>query len=146
MFNPILASIMLYSKLYERFYSLRIKIANTTGEFFSFHPNRLYLGAAAIAQGASWWLASYIYRNLAGDLLVLHYNVDFGIDWIGDQNLIFYFPLIGLSFLLVSIILLFIFGPGRNFRIQSHYLMGGMILGNLGMLAALTLVYIINFR
>lgn len=146
MFNPILASIMLYSKLYERFYSFRIKIANATGEFFSFHPNRLYLGVAVVIQAASWWLASYIYKNLAGDLLVLHYNVDFGIDWIGDQNLIFYFPAVGLAFLILSMILLFVFGPGKNFRIQSHYLMGGMILGNLGMLTALVLVYIINFR
>ena len=146
MFNPILASIMLYSKLYERFYSFRVKIANITGEFFSFHPNRIYLGVAAIIQAASWWLAYYIFKNLTGDLLVLHYNVDFGIDWVGDQNIIFYFPLIGLAFLLISIILLFIFGPGRNFRIQSHYLMGGMMLANLGMLASLVLVYIINFR
>lgn len=146
MFKPILASIMLYSKLYERFYSFRIKIANITGEFFSFHPNRLYLAGVAIVQAASWWLSYYIYKNLTGDLLVLHYNVDFGIDWVGDQNLIFYFPTIGLAFLLLSIVLLFIFGPGRNFRIQSHYLMAGMLLANLGMLTSLILVYVINFR
>lgn len=146
MFNPILASIMLYSKLYERFYSFRVKIANITGEFFSFHPNRLYLAAVTVVQAVSWWLSYYIYKNLTGNLLVLHYNVDFGIDWIGDQGVIFYFPEIGLIFLLLSIILLFIFGPGRNFRIQSHYLMGGMVLANLGMLASLVLVYIINFR
>jgi hypothetical protein len=137
---------MLYSKLYERFYSLRIKIANITGEFFSFHPNRLYLIAITLVQAASWWLSYYVYKNLTGDLLVLHYNVDFGIDWVGDQNLIFYFPMIGLIFLFLSIILLFIFGPGRHFRIQSHYLMASAVLANLGMLASIILVYIINFR
>ena len=137
---------MLYSKLYERFYSLRVKIANSAGEFFSFFPNRLYLIAAVIIQAASWWLAYYIFKNLTGDLLVLHYNVDFGIDWVGDLNNIFYFPLVGLAFLLLSIILLFIFGPGRHFRAQSHFLMIGMVLGNLGMLVSLLLVYIINFR
>lgn len=137
---------MLYSKLYERFYSLRVKTANVAGEFFSFYPNRLYLTAAVIIQAASWWLAYYIFNNLTGDLLVLHYNVDFGIDWVGDLNNIFYFPLVGLAFLLLSVILLFIFGPGRHFRAQSHYLMIGMVLGNLGMLVSLLLVYIINFR
>lgn len=146
MFNPILASIMLYSKLYERFYSFRVKIANTTGEFFSFYPNRLYLAGTVLVQAASWWLSYYIYKNLTSDLLVLHYNVDFGIDWIGDPNIIFYFPLIGLSFLLLSIIMLFIFGPGKHFRISSHYLMAGMLLANLGMLTSLILVYLINFR
>lgn len=137
---------MLYSKLYERFYSFRLKIATTAGEFFSFRANRIYLIITLVIQGISWWLSYYIYKNLVGELLVLHYNVDFGIDWIGDQNLIFYLPLVSLIFLILSIILLFIFGPGRNFRFQSHYLMGGMVLGNLGMLTALLLVYIINFR
>ena len=137
---------MLYSKLYERFYSFRVKIANTTGEFFSFYPNRLYLAAVIAVQAVSWWLSFYIYKNLASNLLVLHYNVDFGIDWISDPNTIFYFPVVGLIFLLLSIIVLFIFGPGRNFRIQSHYLMAGMVLANLGMLISLILVYIINFR
>jgi len=145
-FKPILASIMLYSKLYERFYSLRIKIANITGEFFSFHPNRWYLGGTVLIQAASWWLSSFIFKNLTGDSLVLHYNVDFGIDWIGDPSTIFYFPAIGLLFLVLSIILLFVFGPGRHFRIESHYLMAGMVLANLGMLSSLVLVYIINFR
>jgi len=145
-FNPILASIMLYSKLYERFYSLRIKIANTTSEFFSFYPNRLYLIAAVFVQAVAWWLAYYIFKNLTSDLLVLHYNVDFGIDWIGDPNLVFYLPLIGLLFLLLSVIALLIFGPGRHFRIQAHYLMAGMVLANLGILASLVLVYVINFR
>ena len=137
---------MLYSKLYERLYSGRVKIAKMTGEFFSFRPNRIYLIITALIQGFAWWLAYYIFKNLTGDLLVLHYNVDFGIDWVGDLNSIFYFPAIGLAFLLLSIIMLFIFGPGRHFRAQSHYLMGGAVLANVGMLAALLLIYMINFK
>jgi len=137
---------MLYSKLYEHFYSLRLKIANTFSDFFGFRPNLVYLSAIALIQVGSWWLAYYIFKHLTGNLLVLHYNVDFGIDWVGDLNLIFYFPLLGFLFLIVSVILLFIFGVGRHFRLQSHYLMAGVVLANLGMLSALVLVYIINFR
>lgn len=137
---------MLYSKLYERFYSFRTKIANITGEFFSFRPNRIYLALIVVIQSFSWWLTSYIYRHLSSDLLVLHYNVDFGIDWIGDRGLIFYFPLISLAFLLISLIMLAVFGPGKNFRIQSHYLLSGVILANLGILVALILIYTTNFR
>jgi hypothetical protein len=137
---------MLYSKLYERFYSFSSKIKASSGEFFGFWSNRIYLGLVIICQVCSWWLSYYIFKNLASDLLVLHYNVDFGIDWVGDPNLIFYFPLIALAFLLLSVVLLFIFGPGRHFRFQSHYLMLGAVLANLGMLTALILVYIINFR
>lgn len=137
---------MLYSKLYERFYSFRLKIATASGEFFGFWPNRIYLAVIFLLQIISWWLSYHIFRNLTGDLLVLHYNVDFGINWVSDLNLIFYFPGLGLLFLLVSIILLFIFGPGRHFRFNSHLLMAGAVLSNLGMLTALILIYIINFR
>ena len=137
---------MLYSKLYERFYSLRSKIATTSGEFFGFWPNRVYLAIIVLCQGFALWLSYYIFKNLASDLLVLHYNVDFGIDWVGDPNLIFYFPALAFLSLIISVTLLFIFGPGRHFRFQSHYLMLGTVLANLGMLAALVLVYIINFR
>ena len=137
---------MLYSKFYERFYSLRLKVANTFSDFFGFWPNLVYLSIIFLVQMASWWLSYYIFKNLAGNLLVLHYNVDFGIDWISDPNSIFYFPLLGLLFLFLSLVLIFVFGPGRHSRFQSHSLMSGAVLANLGMLAALTLVYIINFR
>ncbi len=145
-FSLILASFMLYSKLYERLYSFRLKIATVSGEFFGFWSNRIYLIITVFLQAVSWWLAYYIFKNLTGGLLVLHYNVDFGIDWIGDLNLIFYFPVLGFLFLLLSIVLLFIFGPGRHFRFQSHYLMSGAVLANFGMLTALILIYVINFR
>lgn len=137
---------MLYSKIYERFYSFRSKIAGITGEFFSFHANRIYLSLIVVLQAGSWWLSSYIYRSLSGDLLVLHYNVDFGIDWIGNRGTIFYFPILNLVFLLGSLIILAIFGPGKNFRAQSHYLLSGVVMANLGILVYLTLVYTINFR
>ncbi|MEI6835608.1 MAG: hypothetical protein WCK59_02130 [Candidatus Falkowbacteria bacterium] len=137
---------MLYSKFYERFYSLRLKAANAFGDFFGFWPNLVYLSVIFLFQAASWWLSYYIFKNLTGNLLVLHYNVDFGIDWISDLNSIFYFPLLGLLFLFLSLVLIFIFGSGRHSRFESHCLMSGAALANLGMLAALTLVYIINFR
>lgn len=137
---------MLYSKLYEHLYSLRLKIANTFSDFFGLRINFVYLSVIFLFQVASWWLSYYIYKNLTGSLLVLHYNVDFGIDWIGDLNSIFYFPLLGILFLILSVVLLFIFGTGRHFRFQSNLLMLGAIMANFGMFIALVLVYLINFR
>lgn len=137
---------MLYSKIYERLYSLKGKTAKTAGEFFSFWPNRLYLGAIILIQAASWWLSYSIFKNTSDNLLVLHYNVNFGINWIGDGNLIFYFPFLSLIFLLLALLLIFIFGVGRHFRISCHYLMGGTLISNLGVFLAILLIYIINFK
>lgn len=136
---------MLYSKIYEHFYSLRLQIASTLADFFDFRWNIVYLSFLLVLQTASWWLSYYIFKNLAGNLLVLHYNVDFGIDWISDPSSIFYFPFLALLFFIFSLILLFTFGTGRHFRFQSNFLMIGAVLANLGILVALILVYLINF-
>lgn len=137
---------MLYSKIYERFYSLRDKTAKTTGEFFSFWFNRLYLGGIILIQLVSWWLSYFIFNNIGDNLLVLHYNINFGINWIGDGNLIFYFPFLSLIFLVLALLLIFILGVGRHFRINCHYLMGGTLISNLGIFLAILLIYIINFK
>jgi hypothetical protein len=137
---------MTYSKLYERFYSWRTNVGASLSEFFAYLPNRFYLAFSLLLQAISWFLSYYIYKNLTGNLLVLHYNVDFGINWIGDANNIFYFPLVSLAILFISLIVLFIFGPNKHFRFQSNVIMSAVILSNLGMLSALVLVYLMNFK
>jgi hypothetical protein len=137
---------MSYSQFYGRLQNWRLQASGTLKDLFGLTSNRLYLLAILIIQGVSWWLASYIFRVIAGNVLILHYNVDFGIDLIGSPNLIFYFPLLGALLLLLSLVALIILGSGRNFKIQSHFLLGGTFLSNLGILSALVLIYLVNFR
>lgn len=137
---------MSYSQFYGRLQNWRLQAAGTLKDLFGLSSNRLYLLAILIIQGASWWLATYVFRAIAGNVLILHYNVDFGIDLIGVPNLIFYFPSLGMLFLVLSLIALLILGSGRNFKIQSHFLLGGAVLSNLGVLSALVLIYLMNFR
>jgi len=115
-------------------------------EFFAYWPNRLYLIISLFIQAITLFLSYYIFKNLTGTLLVLHYNVDFGINWIGDSYKIFYFPLISFLLSLLSLLVLFAFGPSKHFRFQSNMLMIAVLMTNLGFLAALLLVYIINFK
>jgi hypothetical protein len=137
---------MTYSKLYERLYSWRANVAASFSEFFAFLPNRFYLVISLLLQAISWFISYYIYKNLTGSLLVLHYNTDFGINWIGDAYNIFYFPLVSLAILIISLIILFIFGPNKHFRFQSHVIMTSVIMSNLGILSALAIVYLMNFK
>lgn len=136
----------MYSKFYERFYSWRVKVSASVGEFFSYIPNRVYVALSLIFQAFSWFFSYYIYKNLTGTLLVLHYNVDFGINWIGDSYNIFYFPAVSFLIFLLSMVVLLIFGPGKYFRFQSNLIMISVLMSNLGMLSALLLVYLINFK
>lgn len=137
---------MRYSKWYNQVHVWRSQLAGTFSDIISFRPNRLYLLGTIVLQAVSWWLASYIYRHLSSTLLVLHYNVDFGIDWVGDPKLVFYLPLFGILAAIIALIWLLLLGSGKHFRLQAHYLLGGTFLANLGWLAALVLVYLINFR
>lgn len=136
----------MYSKFYERFYSWRVKYNASFEEFFAYVPNRVYLGLVLFFQAFSWLFSYYIFKNLTGSLLVLHYNVDFGINWIGDPYKIFYFPAVSLLIFLSSLIMILVFGPSKNFRFQSDLLMLSALLSNLGMISALLLVYLINFK
>jgi len=137
---------MSYSQFYGRLQNWRSQTAGTLKDLFDLGANRLYLLAILIIQAVSWWLASYIFREIAGNVLILHYNIDFGIDLIGAPNLIFYFPLFGALLLLLNLIFLVILGSGRHFKIQSHFLMAATTISNLGILATLLLIYLINFR
>lgn len=136
----------MYSKFYERFYSWRVKYNASFEEFFAYIPNRIYLGLTLFLQAFSWLFSYYIFKNLTGALLVLHYNVDFGINWIGDPYKIFYFPAVSFLIFLSSLVMVLVFGPSKNFRFQSDLLMLSALLSNLGMISALLLVYLINFK
>jgi hypothetical protein len=137
---------MSYSQFYGRLQNWRLQTTGTIKDLFGLTANRWYLLAILVIQAVSWWLASYIYQEIAGSLLILHYNIDFGIDQIGAPNLIFNFPLFGALLLLLTIIFLVILGSGRHFKIQSHFLMGAATVSNLGILTVLILIYLMNFR
>jgi hypothetical protein len=97
------------------------------------------------------WLSAYVINiNVSRDLVVLHYNVDFGVNLIGNVRQIYTLPLLGLIIFLVNfIILVFIFK--RNYRLAeakrvfSHVLLASALGVNLFLFIALTLIYLINF-
>jgi hypothetical protein len=137
---------MIYSKIYDFFTGLKRRVVLSGSELVGSWANRIYLLALALLQVTAWWSAHFIYKNLVGGLLVLHYNIDFGIDWVGDPNNIFYFPSLGLLFILVSFIFLLFSAPGRNFRFQSQLALAGAVFLNILVIIALGSVYLINFR
>lgn len=137
---------MIYFKIYDFFTGLKRRVALSGSELVGSWANRFYLLSLALLQGVAWWSAHFIYKNLVGGLLVLHYNIDFGIDWVGDPTNIFYFPDLGLLFALISIIFLLFSAPGWHFRFQAQLALAGAVFLNLMVIIALGSVYLINFR
>lgn len=136
---------MSYSSLYARFYTRRQKIAAALGAIWRFAPSRLYLAALAFWQLLVWLQAAFIYRNFSGEILVLHYNVDFGVDLVVSPGSIFYYPLLGLAILLINLILLAYLNRHKDLKIFTHLLLGGALVFGVLLSLALWSVYLINF-
>lgn len=116
--------------------------------FLSFFYARVYL-AVLLGLNLLDWLAAYaINKNVSQNLIVLHYNVDFGVNLIGGAKKIYLIPLLGLIIILINFILLAVIhrqGHGQN-KFIAHLLLSGAMLANLFLLAGLASLYLINFR
>ena len=80
------------------------------------------------------------------ELLALHYNVDFGINLLGDAKRIYIIPLLGLILLFINFILLVNFNHTQEKSFIAHILLSTALLTNLTLLASAGTLYLINFR
>jgi len=137
---------MAYSNFYDHFYVIRKKVAVALAAVWHLPANRLYFLAAGLAHLAAWLEAIFIYRQLAGDLLVLHYNVDFGIDLVGAGAAIFIYPLFGLGIFILNLALAAVWHAHKDFRTFAHLLLGAAVIFGLFLNLVLLFIYLINFR
>ena len=95
---------------------------------------------------SAWLAARYFDFQLDNNLAVLHYNVDFGIDLIGEAGRIYIMPLLGLIIIFLNLILLVSMGKHKDRRFISHLLFASALIANIILLASLGTVYLINFH
>lgn len=136
---------MAYSFIYSRWYAFKKRLSLVFVNYWRYIPNRWYLLIILLIQALLWFLAYQIFKTLANDLLVFHYNVNFGIDAIAQPRAIFQIP----SFALVAVVLNEIFLSFFIKRIHFHFLdnavgIAGILIQLLGLLALMSL-YLINF-
>lgn len=101
--------------------------------FFSFAINVL-----------NWIIAFYIVAKTNSNLIILHYNVDFGADLIGEIRKIYTIPILGLIIIFINLILSFAMYKKGKFIINSLLL--SALIGNIFLLTALGALYLVNFR
>ncbi|MDD3711184.1 MAG: hypothetical protein PHP37_01110 [Patescibacteria group bacterium] len=86
-----------------------------------------------------------MYSNISQDIAILHYNVDFGIDFIGDKKLFFIIPLFGLIFILIDKIILLFLLKRNNFKFLAYFILSFLLLLHIFLVLAQYSVYSINF-
>jgi len=137
---------MSYSSFYGRLYNIRKSISAAFMSIFRFFPARVYLIIIAALQAIAWLQAFFIQRNLNGDFLVLHYNVDFGVDLVGNPSRIYYYSSLGLLILLVNLIFAAVLRRHKDGHVFIHLFLGTAVLFNALLNLALLSIYFVNFR
>jgi len=137
---------MAYSKFYDNFYAWRQGAKASLLAVWRFKPSRIYGLGFIFLQLLAWFQVYFIYRNLAGDLLVLHYNVDFGIDLVDDPIRIISYPFFSLIIFLLNLTIAAVLSKHRDFQAYLHILLGAALVFGVFLNLALIFVYLINFR
>lgn len=108
--------------------------------------NIYYLIIITVLQIISWGQALFIYHNLNGDFLVLHYNVDYGIDLVLDPKDVFFWPLLALFIFIINTFILLGLYKINNTKFFSNLLLLASILVNFLVVLSLVSIYLINFK
>ena len=135
-----------FSRLYNYFYLVKTSLWDYLRTFFSFFHIKLHCFFILLANLAAWFSVYYINRHVSQDLVVLHYNVDFGVNLIGSAKQLYTLPLIGTIVFLVNIIISIIFVRQDNFKFISQVLLITVLFTHFFLLTAIASLYLINFR
>jgi len=137
---------MSYSNFYARFHGFRQRVLKSLGEAFRFQYSLHYIIVVVAFQILAWLQAVFIKKTLTGDFLVLHYNVDFGVDYVNEPVRIFLWPIFALLVFFVNVIILAFVSRNKDFKLFAHLLFISSALIGLLLNAVLLSIYLINFR
>lgn len=144
--NMLKYTYMFSTKLYNKLYSIKLKISEYSFDLFSYLFIKIYLSIVLAINIFLWFAAAYINNNLNSEQIALHYNVDFGINLIGSPKKIFIIPILGLIFLFLNLGVLLGLRRNKERFFAAHVLLSGALASNIILLAAVLIVYLINFR
>jgi len=134
------------SQIYNNILSLQRGSLSFASLILSFFYIRLYLILLIGLNLFIWLVAYYININVSQDLIVLHYNINFGVDLIGSVKKIFILPLLGLIIIIINVIIFFILAKHKDFKFFAHLLLGACVAVNIFLFISSVTIYLINFR
>ena len=137
---------MTYSNFYARFYTSLQRLGEIVNSILKFYPAKLYLAAILLLQALIWFQAISINRRLSSDLLILHYNIDFGVNSVGSPEKIFLYPLLGLAVAIINFVFVTFFVRRKESKFMAHLFLGSATFFEVFLSLALLAIFLINFR
>ncbi len=108
--------------------------------------HKIYLAANLLANLFVWAASAVVYRLAAQGTLILHYNVDFGVDYLGEGYNVFLLPVSATVVLALNFYLVYAVSRYRPDKIISNLLFAGALAVNLLILVSEYFLYLINYQ
>jgi len=107
---------------------------------------RIQFSALILLNALIWLGAFFIYHSISQKLTILHYNIDFGIDLIGDRQKIFTLPALSSIFLLADFSWLVMISRRPQFKFIAQVALGSLFFISWLFVLALFSIYLANFK
>jgi len=133
--------IKIYDKISLFFSHIKVALKN----LFSYLFIKVYFIIAYTINLFLWVAVYFCYSRFNQDIAILHYNIDFGIDLIGNKSYLFFIPISSLFFIIIYQIILSKFLSNNDFKFWAYFLSSFLLLFNIFLIFILFTIYYINF-
>jgi len=131
------------ANLLVKFNFKKIGLQSLLNDYFKPFHIKVYIIFFLVSNLLLWLLVWLIVANINQDLAILHYNIIFGIDYIGQPRTIFLLPIYGFGLGLGNWFLsLLIF---RKNKLLIHLLMASTLVSHIFLGLAAYSIYLVNF-
>lgn len=134
-----------FIKIYDQLHINIFKLKGLLKDLFSFLFVRVYFIIIVAINLFLGYLSYYMYQKISQNIAILHYNVDFGVDLIGNKINFFSIPLLSLIFILVNLIILLSLVKKKDFKFLSYFLLSFLLLFHIFLVLSIIPIYLINF-
>lgn len=131
-----------FSGLWEKSKIVCNNFSNSIAEAFQGWQLRIALLSNMILNLSLWLIAFRINQIVSQQLIVLHYNVDFGVNYIGNVKMLYIIPLMSLIIMILNVIVMSFFKKEFYFH---YFLISASIVCSLFLHVAIGTIFLINF-
>lgn len=132
------------SRIINYYYLGKQKFTEATLRLFSFFYVKIYLTIIILLNILNWIVAVTINRQVSQNEIVLHYNVDFGVNLIGSAGNLYLIPALGFFVLLINLAV--VNNLNKSEKLLMHFLLAAALAVNLLLLISQAGLYMINLR
>ena len=134
-----------FTRITNNFYLLKDRFKFQFLNFIKELSVKIYSISIVFINILEWVLAKYIFKEAPSEMIALHYNVDFGIDYYDSAEKIYILPILGIFIMFINLLLSMVFFKHKNYKFISHLLFSIALFANIILLSSLISIYLVNF-